>query len=146
MNFTTFDSDYNTSAGFSYSRAEDAAKDEVKTIELEESTGDIEIKAKLPKNLADLIERAALREIVDEIKLMVKKKMFKKTYRSSYYSSSAGDDELNEWVMNYIKEVIADNKDEIIEQASKQLADHMRRSKVVREKFSNMLEEEQKNE
>lgn len=144
MNFNTLGTD-SYSLMVAYNTAEDAVKDEVKTIELEESAGDIEIKAKLPKNLADLIERAALREIIDEIKLLVKKKMFKRTYRSSYYSSSAGDDELSEWVMNYIKEVIADYKDDIIEQASKQLADHMRRSKVVREKFSNMLEEEMNN-
>lgn len=139
MNFSTiYDSNFNTENSKS--------NDEVKSIEFDESSGDIEVKAKLPKNLADLIERAALREIVDEIKLLVKKKMFKRTYRSSYYGSSSGDDVLNDWVMDYIKEVIQDNKDEIIAQASKQLADHMRKSKVVREKFANMLEEEMKDE
>lgn len=108
----------------------------------EEGFGTVEIKTTLPKDLAAYIEKTALREIVDDIKRSVKRAIFKKKYRGSYYGSSSASEELDEWVMNYVKEVIAENKDEIIHQAAIQLADHMRRSKLVREKFGDMMEEE----
>ena len=103
----------------------------------------IQIQAQLPKNFALDVEKIAIREITENIKQSVQKAIFKKSYNSAYYSSPSNYD-LQDWVVDYIKEVIQENKDEIIKEASTKLADHMRRSKVVREKFGEMLEEEMK--
>ena len=103
----------------------------------------IQIQAQLPKDFALDVEKIAVREITENIKQSVQKAIFKKSYNSAYYSSPSNYD-LQDWVVEYIKEVIQENKDEIIKEASTKLADHMRRSKVVREKFGEMLEEEMK--
>lgn len=103
----------------------------------------IQIKASLPKDFALDVEKIAVREITENIKQAVQKAIFKKSYNSAYYSSPS-DYDLQPWVVEYIKEVIQENKDEIIEKAAVQLADHMRRSKIVREKFGEMIEEEMK--
>ena len=47
--------------------------------------------------------------------------------------------------MDFVKEtIIANHKDEIIQAAARELADSMRRSKPVRERFCDILEEELK--
>lgn len=91
--------------------------------------------------LAASIERQAKKELVDEFKAVAKELILKKTYMSIGYASSSPY-ELKEWVMEAVKEEIHNNRDLIIEMAAAKLADSMRRSKPVREKFGELLEDE----
>ena len=89
--------------------------------------------------LKKTIEQRAEKEIIEETKKQIKEAIFKPSYSYSY-SSSKGN--LDDWIINYIKEVIRENKDQIIEAAARDLADSMRRSKPVRERFCDYLQEE----
>ena len=89
--------------------------------------------------LKKTIEQRAEKEIIEETKKQIKEAIFKPSYSYSY-SSSKGN--LEDWIINYIKEVIQENKDQIIEAAARDLADSMRRSKPVRERFCDYLQEE----
>ena len=89
--------------------------------------------------LKKTIEQRAEKEIIEETKKQIKEAIFKPTYSYSY-SPSKGN--LDDWIINYIKEVIQENKDQIIEAAARDLADSMRRSKPVRERFCDYLQEE----
>ena len=89
--------------------------------------------------LKKTIEQRAEKEIVEETKKQIKEAIFKPSYSYSY-SPTKGN--LDDWIINYIKEVIQENKDQIIEAAARDLADSMRRSKPVRERFCDYLQEE----
>lgn len=89
--------------------------------------------------LAKLISDYAKRELVEEMKKEVKQILYNKRYNSGYSPSKI---ELQTWIIDEIKDVIRDNKEEIIMTAARELADSMRRSKPVRERFCDELEEE----
>lgn len=89
--------------------------------------------------LKKTIEQRAEKEIIEETKKQIKEAIFKPTYSYSY-SPSKGN--LNDWIVEYIKSVIQENKDQIITAAAQELADSMRRSKPVRERFCDYLQEE----
>lgn len=92
----------------------------------------------LTERIADVVER----KVTDEMKANVYDLIMKKT---SYYNprySDAKKYNLQDWVVEEIKNVILENKEEIIQAAAEKLADSMRRSKPVRERFCDILEEE----
>lgn len=93
--------------------------------------------------LKKTIEQRAEKEIIEETKKQIKEAIFKPTYSYSY-SPSKGN--LDDWIVEYIKSVIQESKDQIIEAAARDLADSMRRSKPVRERFCDYLQEELSNE
>lgn len=95
------------------------------------------------KRLMKDIDERVRKEVVDEIKKEVKKTIFEE--RNYYYGTTPTKRELNPWIVEEIKTVIHEYKDEIIQQAAKELADSMRRSKPVRERFCDILEEEVEN-
>lgn len=75
--------------------------------------------------------------------LILKNHYYNTKYSSNVYRDSSQYD-LKDWVQDMIKEAIESNKDLIIEMAAAKLADSMRRSKPVREKFCDLLEQELK--
>ena len=88
------------------------------------------------------LESQAQTEAVKAVAEAVKKVIFKPSYSYGY---SWKEDRLEPWVMDFVKEtIIANHKDEIIQAAARELADSMRRSKPVRERFCDILGEELK--
>ena len=85
------------------------------------------------------IERRCKIEVVEEAKKEIKKAIYKPSY-SYGYSSSKGN--LDTWIVDFLKDLIKENKDEIIAAAARELSESMRKSKIVREKFVDILEEE----
>ncbi len=110
---------------------EDEARDQV--------TISMGLDPKLAEHIADAVER----KVTDEMKANVYDLIIKKT---SYYGrprySDAKKYNLQDWVVEEIKNAILENKEEIIQAAAEKLADSMRRSKPVRERFCDILEEE----
>ena len=105
------------------------------------SNSTISVTATLDSSTASTITQAAEREIIEEVKKAVRSHIFRK----SYYAVSDDDRKLQDWIGKMIKEEFLEpNKDLIIARAAEILADSMRRSKIVREKFSDILEEELK--
>ena len=111
-------------------------KETDKKVELHEDR--LRIDMGLPNSmLRDILEQTK-REVVEELKKQINKCIFEDKY--SYYGTQK--DKLQEWVKDMIKEeVLAANKDLIIEKAAKELASSMSRSKVVREQFMEQFEE-----
>ena len=102
----------------------------------------ITIQCDVPNDLITHISKQAEEEMIKEIKRQVKNHML--DHRSSYYFSTADandNDPLNDWVSDLVKETIAESKDLIIEKAAQELAQKMSKSKIVREKFADKLEE-----
>lgn len=97
---------------------------------------------KLQKDLEFYVQR----ELVEETKKDIKKVLFKERPGYTRYYSQPTKSDLNDWIVEVVKETIAEHKDEIIQAAARELADSMRRSSKVREKFGELLEEEMKND
>lgn len=93
------------------------------------------------KELTNKIYNAALKQLVDEFKMRTKELLLKKKYYGSYGSPNCQQD-LQDWIVDAIKEEIHENRDLIVEMAAAKLADSMRRSKPIRDKFGELLEEE----
>lgn len=106
----------------------------------------ITIQCDIPNDLITHISKQSEEEMIKEIKRQVKNHML---YHRSFYSFSdypssvdaKDSDPLNDWVSDLVKETIAESKDLIIEKAAKELAQKMSKSKIVREKFADKLEE-----
>lgn len=92
--------------------------------------------------LANYISEQAEKLLVDELKAQAKKILFNRYYNSRYSSSDPGRIDLTEWIRDEIKEIFRENREEIIKAAARELADSMRRSKPVRERFCDELGEE----
>ena len=92
------------------------------------------------KELTKKIYEAALKQLSDEIKKSVKEILYKKRY--GYYTGSETRSDLQDWIVDAIKEEVHENRDLIVEMAAAKLADSMRRSKPIRDKFGDLLEEE----
>lgn len=92
--------------------------------------------------LAAYISEQAEKLLVDELRAQAKKILFNRYYNSRYSSSDPGRIDLTEWIRDEIKEIFRENREEIIKAAARELADSMRRSKPVRERFCDELEEE----
>lgn len=126
MYYTSFD---NTKTNYRFERVE-------KT-EPEESTegNKISIEMAIPNDLIRNISETASKEAIAEIKKQVESEIFK---RKTYY----GESKFQEWAVDIFKEFLNENKNEIIKEAAHQLAESMKRSKIVREKFGDLLEAE----
>lgn len=98
--------------------------------------------------LTNQITKEATEIIVKDFEQAAKDLILKNHYYNTRYSSNVYRDssqyDLKDWVQDMIKEAIESNKDLIIEMAAAKLADSMRRSKPVREKFCDLLEQELK--
>ena len=92
--------------------------------------------------LANYISEQAEKILVDELKAQAKKILFTRYYSRGYSSSDPGRMDLTEWIRDEIKEIFRENREEIIKAAARELADSMRRSKPVRERFCDELGEE----
>lgn len=102
----------------------------------------ITVQCDIPNDLITHISKQAEEEMIKEIKRQVKNHML--SHRSSYYYSptdAKDSDPLNDWVSDLVKETVAESKDLIIEKAAQELAQKMSKSKIVREKFADKLEE-----
>lgn len=122
-------------------------KDDRDISDVENSGSDrVTISMGIDPGLAERIADAVERKVTDEMKANVYDLIIKKT---SYYGrprySDAKKYNLQDWVVEEIKNVILENKEEIIQAAAEKLADSMRRSKPVRERFCDILEEEMNN-
>ncbi len=126
MYYTSFDS---TKTNYAFERA--------KKTELKESTdgNKLSIEMAIPDNLIRNISETAGKEIIAEIKMQVESEIFK---RKTHY----GESRFQEWAADIFKEFLNENKEIIIKEAAHQLADSMRRSKTVRERFGDLLEAE----
>ena len=102
----------------------------------------IAIQCDIPDDLITHISKQAEEEMIKEIKRQVKNHML--VHQSSYYYSprdARDSDPLNDWVSDLVKETVAESKDLIIEKAAHELAQSMSRSKIVRERFADKLED-----
>lgn len=134
-NYTTYPVN-STWTTYPSSVSNEPKKETDKKVELYEDR--LRIDMGLPNSmLRDILEQTK-REVVEELKEQINKCILEDRY--SYYGFQK--DKLQEWVKDMIKEeVLAANKDLIIEKAAKELASSMSRSKVVREQFMEQLEE-----
>ena len=107
----------------------------------ENKMNNITIQCDIPNELITHISKQAEEEMIKEIKRQVKNHML--AHQSSYYSfADAKDrDPLNDWVSDLVKETVAESKDLIIEKAAHELSQKMSKSKIVRERFADKLEE-----
>ena len=113
-----------------------------------ENRNQINILMDIPADMIGYISERAENETVAEIKRLAKNKLLEAKY--SYYGyggirntrkDADSTDPLQDWVKDMVKELLSENKDLIIEKAAHELALSMSRSKTVREKFADQLEE-----
>lgn len=91
------------------------------------------------KRITESIEEQVHKQVVDNITNEVKKIIFKTNY---YNVINENDSEpLKKMVELHIKEILNDNKDEIIEMAANKLVNSLKRSKDVKEAVGQVLEE-----
>ena len=119
----------NTNTNYRFERAE-------KTEREEPTEGNkISIEMAIPNSLIRNISETAGKEAIAEIKKQVESEIFKRT---THY----GESRFQEWAADIFKEFLNENKEIIIKEAAHQLAESMKRSKTVREKFGDLLEAE----
>lgn len=119
----------NTNTNYRFERAE-------KTEAEEPTEGNkLSIEMAIPSNLIRNISETVSKEAISEIKKQVESEIFK---RKTYY----GESKFQEWAVDIFKEFLNENKNEIIKEAAHQLAESMKRSKTVREKFGDLLKAE----
>lgn len=95
----------------------------------------LSIEMTIPDNLIRNISEVAGKEAIAEIKRQATNEIFK---QNTYY----GESRFQDWTIDIFKEFLNENKDTIIKEAAHQLADSMRRSKTVRERFGDLLEDD----
>ena len=117
--------------------------DNFTSVQSENTDNKIQITASINGTvLAKYISEQAEKLLVDELKAQAKKILFNRYYNSGYSPSDPGRMDLTEWIRDEIKEVLKESREEIIKAAARELADSMRRSKPVRERFCDELGEE----
>jgi len=98
--------------------------------------------------LTEIITDRVEEELCKEFKANARDLILKNRWSVRTRYSDAGAYELKDWVMDAImdtiKEAVLEYKEDIIAAAAHDLADSMRRSKLVREKFGDILSEELK--
>lgn len=83
-----------------------------------------------------IIEETAEKQIIEEIKKEVERSIFQ-----SYYSGGINKGHLQMWATDkLINSIIEENKEQIIEQAVKSLADKLGRTKMAKEKLADVLD------
>ena len=93
------------------------------------------IEMAIPNDLIQTISKEASKEAIAEIKKQVENEIFKRT---TYF----GESKFQDWAADIFKEFLNENKEIIIKEAAHQLADSMRRSKTIRERFGDLLEDD----
>lgn len=107
-----------------------------------ENRNQINISMDIPADTIGHISKRAEDETVAEIKRLAKNKLLEAKYSIwSTCKDADSTDPLQDWVKDMVKELLNENKDLIIEKAAHELALSMSRSKTVREKFADQLEE-----
>lgn len=91
-------------------------------------------------DLIQFIEKKATEETVIEIKQLAKNKLLQPKGHWGR-TDARNDDPLQDWAKDLVKDILMENKGIIIEKAAHELALSMARSKTVREKFSEQLED-----
>ena len=86
------------------------------------------------KRIAEEIQNDVERQVVKVITKEVKNKMFSK---NKYYQ----EDPIDTMIKNEIKRIVEDNKDYIVENASKLLCEKLSRTKAVREAVQNVIDQ-----
>lgn len=86
------------------------------------------------KRIAEEIQNDVEQQVVKAITKEVKNKMFSK---NNYYQ----EDPLDTMVKNEVKRIVEDNKDQIIENASKLLCEKLSRTKAVKEAVQNVIDQ-----
>ena len=119
----------NTNTNYRFERTE-------KTEREEPTDGNkLSIEMAIPNSLIRNISETASKEAIAEIKKQVESEIFK---QKTYY----GESKFQDWAADIFREYLYENKEIIIKESAHQLADSMRRSKTVREKFEDLLEVE----
>ena len=119
----------NTNTNYRFERAE-------KTEREEPTEGNkISIEMAIPNSLIRNISETASKEAIAEIKKQVENEIFKRT-------THFGESKFQDWAADIFREYLNENKDLIVKEAAHQLADSMRRSKTVRERFGDLLEDD----
>ena len=95
----------------------------------------------LTKEIADVV----MNRLQIEFEKNARDLIMKKNY--SFYSgptrySDANRSDLKDWVIDVMKEFFQENREDIIRESAKNLAASMMKSKTVREKYMDILEEE----
>lgn len=85
------------------------------------------------KRIAEEIENDVEHQVVNSITKEVKNKMFSK---NNYYQ----EDPINTMIKNEVKRIVEDNKDYIVENASKLLCEKLSRTKAAREAVQNVID------
>ena len=114
-----------------------------------ENHNQINISMDIPADMIGHITGKAEDETVAEIKRLAKNKLLEAKHSYSYIyggirntlRDADSTDPLQDWVKDMVKELLNENKDLIIEKAAHELALSMSRSKTVRDKFADRLEE-----
>lgn len=86
------------------------------------------------KRIKEEIETRVRNELVEFVKKEIRDAIFGPSYSYSYSKGKP-----QSWVMDFIKDIIRDHKNELIERGAAVLADSMRHSKPVREAFVDVL-------
>lgn len=86
------------------------------------------------------VEASAESQIIDDIRQMVMDKMLDRSY---YAQHAASNDPLKAWVRQEIINFMVEHKEEILNKAASELADHLRRSKKAREYILNRITNEE---
>lgn len=86
------------------------------------------------KRIAEEIQNDVEQQVVKTITKEVKNKMFSK---NNYYQENP----IDTMIKNEIKRIVEDNKDYIIENASKLLCEKLSRTKAVREAVQNVIDQ-----
>lgn len=114
-----------------------------------ENRNQINISMDIPNDLVERIANQAESSAISKIQQLAKNKILKSKYSFAYgyggvrttKADAEDSDPLQGWVKDMVKELLEDNKDLIIEKAAHELAMSMSRSKTVRDKFADRLEE-----
>lgn len=85
------------------------------------------------KRIAEEIQNDVEHQVVKNITKEVKNKMFSK---NNYYQ----EDPINTMIKNEVKRIVEDNKDYIVENASKLLCEKLSRTKAVKEAVQNVID------
>lgn len=113
-------------------------RDLYKDAKTEENDGELNIHMNLPKTLVFDISENTKKIAEEEIKKLVRDKLLKSVYS---WQPSVGDRPLQDWVKDLVKEQLNKDRDIIIEKAAHEFAVSMMKSKIMREKYANQLDD-----
>ena len=110
-----------------------------KDAKTEENDGELNIHMNLPKTLVFDISENTKKIAEEEIKKLVRDRILKPSY---YWQSSDNERPFQDWVKDLVKEQLNKDREIIIEKAAHEFAVSMKKSKIMRDKFANLFDEE----